>query len=384
MESRRLLSFAGSPGGEQAGQEWRAVESELSASAASIVRTDTGNGDAGAAELQQSESDVGAVANPVASAASLEDHAAVAAGSPGGELVAGGSEGGAAVAIAAVAPVNVLARSPAIVVPTVSSRAGASSVVDLSTADDSSGSASASNMVSGASGTDAAADDLASPSSAELAVSSGPSATAPGTAQTASLPATSGGTPAGSPAPVAGPVTPVAAAGAPARAQGAGESAAAGSVVSPVLDPQSASWQAANMAFARVHSAISEAGNTGLPDRPAAEVEGLAAGDGEGAQESPPPSHADLATSFLPFDRASVERAIDEFLDHFESLGTGLPDLGMPARVVPGAIAVAAVGLAAHRVLKNRRRDDDGPTGVDAGASLLKLSSLSVLWGCGE
>ena len=143
------------------------------------------------------------------------------------------------------------------------------------------------------------------------------------------------------------------------------------------------------MAFAHVQAAISEARNVVLADRLSLaaltdEAGVTEAGDGEGEAASASPAHADLATSFLPFDRASVERAIDEFLDRFDDLGAGLPDLAMVAQVVPGVITVAAAALASHVVMKRRRRGEGWTGGADAEASLQKLSSLSALWGCAE
>jgi hypothetical protein len=138
-----------------------------------------------------------------------------------------------------------------------------------------------------------------------------------------------------------------------------------------------------------VRLAISEARDVVLVDRlslasPTDQVGFPGADDGEGAAAAAIPAHADLATSFLPFDRASVERAIDAFLDRFDELGAGLPEITTAAQVVPVVLTVAVAALASHGVMKRRRAGNEWAGGADAEASLRKLSSLSVLWGCGE
>jgi hypothetical protein len=267
-------------------------------------------------------------------------------------------------------------------VPVVASAAASPGTLDLSSADD-----APSTMSGGAGGDATAADDSSSPGSVELATSSGPSATA----TSASLATTSGGAPAGPAGLAQGSVAPAASAGRPTAAvrAAAEEGAASGPAAPTVADPRSASWPAETASVARVHAATLEARGVATDDRPPAatpadESGEAAAEEGEGATASEAPAHADLATSFLPFDRASVERAIDEFLDHFDRLGNGLTDLGVAAHLAPGVVSLAAAALVSHVALKRRGRGDDWRTGGDAEAPLQKLSSLSVLWGCGE
>ncbi|HEV3121003.1 MAG TPA: hypothetical protein VGY53_03835, partial [Isosphaeraceae bacterium] len=68
------------------------------------------------------------------------------------------------------------------------------------------------------------------------------------------------------------------------------------------------------------------------------------------------PQQADLLTRFLPFDRASLENAIDEFLEQVNDLGASLPDLSVPMRLVPATLAVASALLASEAALRLRLR----------------------------
>jgi hypothetical protein len=96
----------------------------------------------------------------------------------------------------------------------------------------------------------------------------------------------------------------------------------------------------------------------------------------------PSPGHADLLTEFLPFDRASVEGAIDQFLDQFEGLGASLPDLQGVVSLVPAFAAVAATALASEVILRRRRRGLGlkGRTEHDPEEALDRFSRLPNLW----
>jgi hypothetical protein len=94
------------------------------------------------------------------------------------------------------------------------------------------------------------------------------------------------------------------------------------------------------------------------------------------APESPRP--ADLLTSFLPFDRQSVESAIDRFLEHFEGLKAGAFDLREIGGLAPG-IALAAAGITASVALL-RRKPGGGVQQGPTEEAIDQLAGVSSLW----
>ena len=79
--------------------------------------------------------------------------------------------------------------------------------------------------------------------------------------------------------------------------------------------------------------------------------------------EVPDPQAADLITSFLPFDRSSLEAAIDRFLDPFDDLASSMPGLRGPMGLVPASLAVAVTVLAVDVALRLRRSAGRGGRG---------------------
>ena len=103
----------------------------------------------------------------------------------------------------------------------------------------------------------------------------------------------------------------------------------------------------------------------------------------EGAIDAPRP--ADLLTSFLPFDRASVESAVDAFLEQFEGLGADLTDFAHLGPVVPGIVAVGAVTAFSTVMLRRRRyRSWKQESNANIQGALDLLTSPSNLWKLGE
>jgi hypothetical protein len=97
------------------------------------------------------------------------------------------------------------------------------------------------------------------------------------------------------------------------------------------------------------------------------------------------PRPADLLTNFLPYDRASVETAVDAFLDQFEGLGAGLTGFVNLGQVVPGIVALGAVTAFSTVMLKRRRnRSEREKSNPQAQAVLDLLTSPSNLWKLGE
>jgi hypothetical protein len=113
----------------------------------------------------------------------------------------------------------------------------------------------------------------------------------------------------------------------------------------------------------------------------------LSVGGATGFVEVPPPRRSDLLTDFIPFDRTSLEHAIDRFLDRFEDLGAELTRSPGPTILFTEVMAVA-VALLASKVtlgLLGRSRDDEADwAGADAGANLAGFSGLPDPWGMEE
>jgi hypothetical protein len=101
----------------------------------------------------------------------------------------------------------------------------------------------------------------------------------------------------------------------------------------------------------------------------------------------PSPRNSDLLTDFLPFDRSSLEEAIDRFLDSFEGLGAELAEWPSLAGLVPAATAIVLASLASTAARRG------GPAGRGAGRrageegedpDLLRFPGHPGLWGLGE
>jgi hypothetical protein len=74
---------------------------------------------------------------------------------------------------------------------------------------------------------------------------------------------------------------------------------------------------------------------------------------------------ADLIASFSPFDRAQVERAIDQLLDRLDALETGLSRLGTTTNLIP-SLTATALAIAVMEVFHRRlgQRSDENQRGV--------------------
>jgi hypothetical protein len=86
--------------------------------------------------------------------------------------------------------------------------------------------------------------------------------------------------------------------------------------------------------------------------------------------ESSAPQESDLLTQFLPFDRASLELAIDRFLDEFEGLGAELSRLDGSMNLLPGLIAIA-VGVSAAGLAVRIRRNADSELAASGSAGAI-------------
>jgi hypothetical protein len=75
----------------------------------------------------------------------------------------------------------------------------------------------------------------------------------------------------------------------------------------------------------------------------------------------PDPGSTDLLTNFLPFSRASLEEAIDHFLNRFEDLSSDVTTWSAPPVLLPAVTVVAAAALASE-VVRRRSRNDEAET----------------------
>jgi hypothetical protein len=75
--------------------------------------------------------------------------------------------------------------------------------------------------------------------------------------------------------------------------------------------------------------------------------------------ENPVPIAGDLASDFLPFDRATLERAIDRFLDGFDGLAAELGRLENSTGIVSVVTAVTMTAAVSQFMLRGRRLRDE-------------------------
>jgi hypothetical protein len=109
-------------------------------------------------------------------------------------------------------------------------------------------------------------------------------------------------------------------------------------------------------------------------------VGGLATNRAGEALDVPDPQMADLITGFLPIGRASLESAIDRFLDPFDDLGAAMPDqLHGSLSLVPASLAVAVTVLALDVAIRLRRARGE-ETEADDDAGLVPFPGLPGLW----
>jgi hypothetical protein len=115
---------------------------------------------------------------------------------------------------------------------------------------------------------------------------------------------------------------------------------------------------------------------------PGAEAGGGSLGE---QQELPLPQSAGLITTAFPFDRAALERAVDQFFDQLEGLGTGPLSEQGTGRVLPLSLAVFGALTAvevARRRLRSKGSDWKSSTRQDALGSeeLLGFPELPGSW----
>jgi hypothetical protein len=83
------------------------------------------------------------------------------------------------------------------------------------------------------------------------------------------------------------------------------------------------------------------------------------------------PAVAEMIQSFLPFDRSTLETAIDHFLEPFDSLASTMPELRGPMGLITASLAAAATVVAVEVAIRLRRaREQDlGSDDVESLAS---------------
>jgi hypothetical protein len=107
-------------------------------------------------------------------------------------------------------------------------------------------------------------------------------------------------------------------------------------------------------------------------------------GEGDAQElEIPPPQPSGLITDLRIFDRASLEQAIDQFLQQCEDLGEGLSQLRGPSDWLGEFVAVTLALTAwkvVPKVLARSRRGEAELAGADVVSSLDGFSGLPGSW----
>jgi hypothetical protein len=88
-------------------------------------------------------------------------------------------------------------------------------------------------------------------------------------------------------------------------------------------------------------------------------------------EEIPLPHAAGLVAGVLPFDRASLEQAVDQFFDRLEDLGVGQFVEQAPSRMLPLSLTVIGT-VAAAEVARRRFRSK-----TEGGSSIRRQDALS-------
>jgi hypothetical protein len=99
-------------------------------------------------------------------------------------------------------------------------------------------------------------------------------------------------------------------------------------------------------------------------------------------EASPSPRCADLLTEFLPFDRASLEEAIDRFLAPLEDLGAELANWRPSAGLGPAAAFIVTATVATEVV--RRRLRGRAATGNEGEEVLARFPDYPWAWSLGE
>jgi hypothetical protein len=114
------------------------------------------------------------------------------------------------------------------------------------------------------------------------------------------------------------------------------------------------------------------------PDREGSQVAEGTDGPGRSREQAdaPDPQLADLIAGFLPFDRRSLESAIDRFLSPLEDLGAAMPATPGPTGLVPAVLAAMATVLAWEAVLRLRRAEEGGIVELEGDEGLVAFPGL--------
>jgi hypothetical protein len=107
---------------------------------------------------------------------------------------------------------------------------------------------------------------------------------------------------------------------------------------------------------------------TRLPAPRSAKAARVAPGDQAAGIGTQSPQRGDLITDFKPYDRTSLEQAIDRFLARFDDLGAELSQSAAPTDLLTEIAAVAVAFTAAKVGLRLfwRSRDEDENAPADA------------------
>jgi hypothetical protein len=97
------------------------------------------------------------------------------------------------------------------------------------------------------------------------------------------------------------------------------------------------------------------------------------------------PRYADLVFDFLPFDRATIEVAVDRFLDQWENIAAEVTQFEPSSALLTGASVVAIATLTSVAINRRRRLHEDGQGSrtEDREEELTLLRSLPNSWNWG-
>ena len=91
------------------------------------------------------------------------------------------------------------------------------------------------------------------------------------------------------------------------------------------------------------------------------------AGGGLGGLDAPDPQLADVITSLAPFGLASLEEAIDRFLEPIDGLASSMTAMNRPMGLVSASLAIAVTVATVEVAVRLRRsRDEESQGGIDA------------------
>jgi hypothetical protein len=96
----------------------------------------------------------------------------------------------------------------------------------------------------------------------------------------------------------------------------------------------------------------------------------------------PGPRFAGLVSDFLPVDRATVQRAVDRFLDTLDSVAGEITSFEPSSALMISAVTISVGALAVVVIKRRGRTDEQGKFGADEArrVEMALLRTLPVSW----